>query len=922
MKATLWTMIIAAGLACSGRASERHPRLYVSDAERGKLQQTIQNEVWAQQAYANIKATVDPHVERHQTDPEWIVSRLAMYWKDGERYTQCYLKKQNWDYGKGNAPVPTVRLPGMRTWNKYKNVPLEERTPYNESGDMKGLSKSDPSEPMTVIPYRESGHMIRQNNAEILGLAEQAAFVYWVSGDEKYAKFAADIFWPWLLGTYYMEPPLCPDESLGGPGGYEPGGICGYYDYEQIHDDRARLAATIYDFTYDYLLEHPAEHQQELGKPLSDIAGTVFKRFLELGMIRGGRDGNWNVNGFGAILRVMLVLEDNEHYDDGRGREYYLHYYTTESTEYHRALPEMVATYDSVTGLWPEAPGYAFGTIASLLEMAIPIYRQGIDTIGENPMMQKAALAVFPWMDTRGNLMVFGDSRGGPVDFGMFENLLAYYTWEGDTTNATTVATALQRGIDAGQYDRSKADWRGLCVNVAKLPAGDNLPAARTAYSEHHRHLVLKNGADIDNGLAAVLYGGRKGSHLSANGLALQLYGKGWALAPDSAGYESYWSEDNGYHQSETGANTILPGYTRGPISIEALEPAPAPDAFTADRGISEQFQFADVSASEKRRLVGIVRTSPTTGYYVDIFRSDQSDNDYLYHNIGNALVLKDGNGNPLPLKKVSDLGEEHSRNYSYFSNLRKGRINGDLRAQWTISSVSPAIHMDMWMLGQPGRTVFQMDAPYVTIKDGVTPNGVSMAPSPTPSVIVRQNNKDGWESPFVAVFEPYEGEARSVQQVEDLKSGKNFVGLKVTSAGGRVDMIFSATDNSTCRPAAGLEFSGTYGVVSGHAEGFLALYLGHGTKLMGAGYGLESAGQAPVSAGLEAAAEGWIYSADDDVIVTLPMPAEPMRLLYQQDGKWISARPAGVKKKGAVSAKLPQGHQVPLKWVSAAEQP
>lgn len=62
---------------------------------------------------------------------------------------------------RGNAPVPTVRMPGMRTWNKYVNVPLEDRTPYNETGDMWGINKLNPSEPSVKVPYKESGHMIR-----------------------------------------------------------------------------------------------------------------------------------------------------------------------------------------------------------------------------------------------------------------------------------------------------------------------------------------------------------------------------------------------------------------------------------------------------------------------------------------------------------------------------------------------------------------------------------------------------------------------------------------------------------------------------------------------------------------------------------------------------------------------------------------
>lgn len=140
-------------------------------------------------------------------------------------FTSCYVlergralyamlfEKQNWERGEGNAPVPTVRMPGMRTWNKYYNVPLENRQPYNETGDMLGLNKQNPSESPVLVPYKESGHMIRGNNVEILTLAENAAFVYWVTDEEKFARFAADIFNTWLVGTYYMNPILDPENQ-------------------------------------------------------------------------------------------------------------------------------------------------------------------------------------------------------------------------------------------------------------------------------------------------------------------------------------------------------------------------------------------------------------------------------------------------------------------------------------------------------------------------------------------------------------------------------------------------------------------------------------------------------------------------------------------------------------------------------------
>lgn len=129
MKKILAAFILGMGCMLAVQA-QQHPCVYVAPADRASVLQKVKNEPWAGEAFAAIRSKVEKYVDRHQTDPEWITSRLAMYWKDGERYTQCYLKKQNWDYGEGNAPVPTVRMPGMRTWNKYVNVPLEDRTPY------------------------------------------------------------------------------------------------------------------------------------------------------------------------------------------------------------------------------------------------------------------------------------------------------------------------------------------------------------------------------------------------------------------------------------------------------------------------------------------------------------------------------------------------------------------------------------------------------------------------------------------------------------------------------------------------------------------------------------------------------------------------------------------------------------------------
>ena len=115
-------------------ALAQHPRLNVSDGDRQDVWQKIRTEPWAATVYDGLKCHIDSYANRHVTEPEWLLSRMAMYWRNGEHYTQCWLKDETWERGEGNAPVPTVRMPGMRTWNKYQNVPLAERTPYNETG--------------------------------------------------------------------------------------------------------------------------------------------------------------------------------------------------------------------------------------------------------------------------------------------------------------------------------------------------------------------------------------------------------------------------------------------------------------------------------------------------------------------------------------------------------------------------------------------------------------------------------------------------------------------------------------------------------------------------------------------------------------------------------------------------------------------
>ncbi len=63
-----------------------HPSIYVSDLDKRVVKEKIEASDWAKEAFVQLKKKVDPYVERHQKDSEWIVSRLAMYWKEGAHH--------------------------------------------------------------------------------------------------------------------------------------------------------------------------------------------------------------------------------------------------------------------------------------------------------------------------------------------------------------------------------------------------------------------------------------------------------------------------------------------------------------------------------------------------------------------------------------------------------------------------------------------------------------------------------------------------------------------------------------------------------------------------------------------------------------------------------------------------------------------
>ncbi|MCW3108284.1 MAG: hypothetical protein JWQ09_2790 [Segetibacter sp.] len=194
----------------STSAQDIHPHILVKPQDKQAVLEKINRQEWAKKVFDKMMLSVAPYVERHKTDPEWILSRYLMNRAPGKRYTQFFSDEDGTALVRyaGDAPFPTVRVsphkrpPITKDGYSYKMPSIEELTPYDTS--MKMLLQSNA--PGGKKEWTDPGTFVEGINGKINNLALDAAIVYWLTGKEEYARFAADILTQWAHGASYQNP--------------------------------------------------------------------------------------------------------------------------------------------------------------------------------------------------------------------------------------------------------------------------------------------------------------------------------------------------------------------------------------------------------------------------------------------------------------------------------------------------------------------------------------------------------------------------------------------------------------------------------------------------------------------------------------------------------------------------------------------
>lgn len=730
--------------------------------------------------YEQLKTKTDVYLDKVERQPDWLLSRLQMYWKS--HATDVYIKGETFDHPGGErAAAATVKFDGTRSHGTQYNRPkLEDVIPYDDDAEGRVTMISKATSQMEQVHPSKTGRQVSSLNRHILGIARDAALLYGKTGDERYAKMAFGVFDTFLKGIYYRNIPIDMTHS-------HIQTLVGMTSFEVIHEDAINEVTEMYPLLLRY---KPCQKNRTL-------YDAALKKWAENIIPHGVPHNNWDLIQATFLVRIALVLQQDQTYADGRGRDYYLDYVLNQSSLRQWSIKRLAGYgFDPQTHIWFESPGYSLGVVKDFVVFADMMDREaGTDVLSAIPVIEKAVFATPQYLYPNRMICGFGDTHPNYITPRIAELLIAYAERHGDQSLKSR-AEALRKAI---QPDAPAADIEAY--------------VSKTFYSPNVSWLMQRTGMDPQHDLAISL-NGALGNHQHANGISMELYGKGFVLGPDAGiGRVLYSGDDyHEYYSRFPAHNTVCVDgvsdhtvmMSQHPFEVQFLKEA-------ATATVSQVSFLEPETQSTQIRTNGIIKTEKG-GYYIDIFRSRRQDgkdkfHDYFYHNMGQAMTLTASDGSSLRLQPTEELSFAggHLMAYSYLHDKYAATTACDVKATFTtLCPDGRRIDMTMWMQGSGQRDVFQALSPvnleYERLGDFMP---YKVDEQPVLTYVARQHG-DAWSHPFVAIFEPSDSnEPSEIASAEFFTpDGDDAVGIKVILKSGRVDVItatpshYQATSN------------------------------------------------------------------------------------------------------------------------------
>lgn len=711
-----------------------------------------------------LKGRIENVMQKVDAQPDWLYSRLQMFWNthasdvfvNGETFAKV---------GGERAPEPTVKYNGTRGMESQYNRPrLEDMIPYDddELGNVTYISKA--SGKMEKTSPAKTGCNIASVNRQIMGIARDAARIYAATGDMRYGKMAAKVFDVYMKGIAYRNVPI--DLNHG-----HQQTLVGMTTFEVIHED------VINELTQMYPLIKP------LVKDDQAVIEAGFKKWAENIIANGVPHNNWDLFQADFIVKIALVLQDNQAYADGKGKQYYLDYIVNQNSIRQWSMNKLIDFgFDANSKTWYESPGYSTTVLGSICDFANMLdEKAGIDLFKQRPILTEAVKTSAEYLFPNRMIAGFGDTHPGYLNTGGIDQVLKYATRH-KNKNLISEMNLLKNAV------------------APKAPISEIEAYTSTLfYAPNVSWLAMRSGMDKQHDLMASV-NASLGNHQHANGISLELYGKGYVLGPDAGiGRTLYSGLDylEYYSQMPAHNTVVVDGVSSYPVMMsqhafkvvasypEVSKEQPASKKLSEkklsilkDSELKDKITYATVSfiepetQAQQQRTTAIVKTSAKGGYYIDVFRSKKKEggdktHDYFYHNLGQEMKVMDAaSGLSLNMKRTEELAFAggHLYAYSYIYDKKSAKMQNSVKTQFVTKILDDKvveamggqreITMTMWMKKDENRTIFQALSPVNLEYERMPNQPYKVDGQPVLTFVARQKG-EAWNHPFVCVYEP-----------------------------------------------------------------------------------------------------------------------------------------------------------------------
>lgn len=711
-----------------------------------------------------LKAKIENVMSQVDKQPDWLYSRLQMFWKTNA--SDVFVNGEAFAHPGGErAAEPTVKYNGTRGFESQYNRPkLEDLVPYDddEQGNVTYVNKVTGK--MEKTSPAKTGCNIAGVNRYIVGIARDAARIYAATGDMRYGQMAAKVFDVYMKGIAYRNVPI--DLNHG-----HQQTLVGMTTFEVIHED------VINELTQMYPLIKP------LVKDDQAVIEAGFKKWAENIIANGVPHNNWDLFQADFIVKIALVLQANQAYADGKGKQYYLDYIVNQNSIRQWSMNKLIDFgFDAKSKTWYESPGYSTTVLSSICDFANMLdEKAGIDLFKLRPILTEAVKTSAEYLFPNRMIAGFGDTHPGYLNTGGIDQVLKYATRH-KNKNLISEMNLLKNAV------------------APKAPISEIEAYTSTLfYAPNVSWIAMRSGMDKQHDLMASI-NASLGNHQHANGISLELYGKGYVLGPDAGiGRTLYSGLDylEYYSQMPAHNTVVVDGVSSYPVMMsqhafkvvasypEVSKEQPASKKLSEkklsiqkDSELKDKITYATVSfiepetQAQQQRTTAIVKTSAKGGYYIDVFRSKKKEggdktHDYFYHNLGQEMKVMDAtSGQPLDMKPTEELAFAggHLYAYSYIYDKKSTEMQNSVKTQFVTKILDDKvveamdgqreIIMTMWMKKDENRTIFQALSPVNLEYERMPNQPYKVDEQPVLTFVARQKG-EAWNHPFVCVYEP-----------------------------------------------------------------------------------------------------------------------------------------------------------------------